>query len=65
MTLKEIESATPVATLTAIPIVITGCVIAVLHPDVLSFSELCQDAGIVLGGAGVLGLSRSALGKGK
>jgi hypothetical protein len=63
-TIKEALDRTPVATILTIPVVIVGGVIAVLHPETLSFSGYCKDIGIAAAGLGVLGLARSAAGKG-
>jgi hypothetical protein len=54
----------PVATILALLVAIVGGVIAILHPDTLSFSGYCQDVGIAVGGLGVLGIARSQAGKG-
>lgn len=54
----------PVATILTVLVAIVGGVIAVLHPETLSFSGYCQDVGIAAGGFGVLGIARSQSGKG-
>lgn len=49
-------------------IVGVGGAIAIIHPDVLSFSDYVTDVGIGVGGSsaglGVLGIARSQAGKG-
>ncbi len=55
----------PVTTLITVGIAVVGGVIAILHPETLSFSQYVKDVGIGSGGLGVLGLARSAVGKGQ
>lgn len=55
----------PVTTIITVVVAIVGGVIAILHPDVLSFQDYAQSVGISGGGLGILGLARSAAGKGK
>ena len=54
----------PVTTILAVIVAIVGGVIAVLNPDVLSFSAYCRDLGIAAAGLGVLGIARAQSGKG-
>jgi hypothetical protein len=54
----------PVTTIITVVVTIVGGVIAVLHPETLSFSEYARDVGIAGGGLGVLGIARSQAGKG-
>lgn len=62
--IKEALDATPVATVLTVPIAIVGGVIAIIHPETLSFSGYCKDVGVAAAGLGVLGIARSAAGKG-
>lgn len=55
---------TPVATILVVIVAIVGGVIAIWHPDTLSFSAYCRDLGIAAGGLGVLGVARAQSGKG-
>jgi hypothetical protein len=54
----------PVATLITVLAALVGGVIAILHPETLSFSGYCKDIGVVGAGAGVLGIARAQSGKG-
>lgn len=54
----------PVASIIAVIVVITGAVVCITNPDTLSFSDFLTKLGIFLGGLGVLGVARSAGGKG-
>jgi hypothetical protein len=70
--LKEVLDNNPVTTiltcLTTAIVVGVGGAIAILHPETLSFTEYVTDVGIGAGGSaagfGVLGIARSAAGKG-
>lgn len=62
--MKEVLDHNPVATILALVVAIVGGVIAVLHPETLSFSDYCRDIGIAVGGIGILGIARSQGGKG-
>lgn len=62
--LKSLLDSTPVASIIAIAVVIVGGVICITHPENLSFSEYLVKTGAFLAGTGVLGLARSAAGKG-
>ena len=54
----------PVTTILTIIVAIVGGVVAVVHPEALSFSGYARDLGIAAGGLGVLGVARSQAGKG-
>lgn len=60
---KALDS-NPVATIGGIAIALVGGVIAILHPETLSFNEYCKDIGVATGGIGILGIARSMGGKG-
>lgn len=54
----------PVTSILTVIVALVGGVIAVLHPETLSFSGYAKDLGIAAGGLGVLGVARSQAGKG-
>lgn len=54
----------PVTSILVVMIALVGGVVAILHPETLSFSGYARDVGIAAGGLGVLGIARSQAGKG-
>lgn len=62
--LKSILDSTPLASIIAIVVVLTGAVICITNPGTLSFNEYLVRVGAFLAGTGILGLARSAGGKG-
>jgi len=62
--LNDLLDNTPVASIIAIVVVITGAVICITNPDTLTFEAFLVKVGAFLAGTGILGLARSAAGKG-
>jgi hypothetical protein len=54
----------PLASVLVVIVAVVGGVIAVVNPDVLSFSNYVRDLGIAAAGLGVLGYARTQAGKG-
>jgi hypothetical protein len=55
----------PVTTILVVIVALVGGVIAILHPETLSFAGYAEKLGIAAGGLGVLGIARSDSGKGQ
>lgn len=55
----------PLASVAFVIVAIAGAIIAIIHPDTLSFSGYVRDIGIAAAGLGVLGIARAQSGKGK
>lgn len=60
----DLLDSTPVTTILVLIVAIVGGVVAIIHPDVLSFQDYATAVGISAGGLGVLGIARSQAGKG-
>ena len=54
----------PVTSILVVIVAIVGGVIAILHPETLSFTGYAHDVGVSAAGLGVLGIARSQAGKG-
>ncbi len=54
----------PVATIVTVLVAIVGAVIAIVHPETLSFTEYAKTLGYTGAGLGILGIARAQSGKG-
>lgn len=62
--IKQLLNENPIMTILAVIVTITGAVICITNPETLSFEAFLTKVGVFIGGTGVLGLARSAGGKG-